>query len=84
MGKYDHIPKLLGTENFVGWSTKMQYTLACEDLWCHINMNPDPTDLLGAPSFKPVPADPNNITPAEKIEMREWLLSDMKAKDLIA
>jgi hypothetical protein len=69
MGKYNHIPELLGTENFVGRSTKMQYALACEDLWCHINTNPDPTDLLRAPSFKPVPADPNNITPAKKIEM---------------
>ncbi|KAG2044293.1 hypothetical protein BDR03DRAFT_847514, partial [Suillus americanus] len=80
----DHIPELLGTKIFVGWSTKMQYALACEDLWCHINTNPDPTDLLRVPSFKPVPTDPNNITSAEKTEMWEWLLSDMKAKDLIA
>lgn len=83
MGKFDHIPELLGTENYVGWSTKMQYALACEDLWCHINTNPDPTDLLGVPSFIPDPADPNNITPAERTAMREWLLSDIKAKDLI-
>ncbi|KAG2143743.1 uncharacterized protein EDB93DRAFT_1105087 [Suillus bovinus] len=83
MGKYDHIPELLGTENYVGWSTKMQYALACEDLWCHVNTNPDPTDILGAPSFKPVPVDPNNVTPAEVAVIREWLLNDMKAKDLI-
>jgi hypothetical protein len=83
MGKYDHIPKLLGSENYVGWSTKMQYALACEDLWCHVNMTVDPADLLRTPSSIPVPVNPNNITAVEKMSMREWLLNDMKAKDLI-
>lgn len=83
MEKYDHIPELLGSENYVGWSTKMQYALACEDLWCHVNNKSDPTDLLGQPSHIPVAADPLNITDAEKALMRAWLLDDMKAKDLI-
>jgi hypothetical protein len=83
MGKYDHIPELLGSENYVGWSTKMQYALACEDLWCHINTVMDPADLLGTPSTLPVPTDPANITAAERTKMCEWLLNDMKAKDLI-
>lgn len=83
MGKFDHIPELLGSENYVGWSTKMQYALACEDLWCHINTNSDPADLLGTPSFIPIAADPANITPAEKAKMRKWLLRDIKAKELI-
>ncbi|KAG2744037.1 hypothetical protein P692DRAFT_20670905, partial [Suillus brevipes Sb2] len=84
MGKYDHIPELLGSENYVGWSTKMQYALACEDLWCHVNTKVEPTDLLGTPSYLPVPADPAKITSTERTAMREWLLTDMKAKDLIA
>jgi len=83
MGKYDHIPELLGMENYVGWSTKMQYALACEDLWCHINTTVNPADLLGTPSFIPAPVDPNNVTAAEMATMREWLLEDIKAKDLI-
>jgi hypothetical protein len=83
MGKYDHIPELLGSENYIGWSTKMQYALACEDLWCHVNTTVDPADLLGTPSFIPVPADPANITTTECTTMCEWLLTDMKAKDLI-
>lgn len=83
MGKFDHIPELLGSENYVGWSTKMQYALACEDLWCHINTNPDPTDILGIPSSMPVPTDPLNVTAAEWTLMCEWLLEDIKAKDLI-
>jgi len=83
MGKYDHILELLGSENYVGWSTKMQYALACEDLWCHINTVVDPADLLGTPSVKPVPIDPANITAAEMTAICEWLLNNMKAKDLI-
>jgi hypothetical protein len=83
MGKYDHIPKLLGSENYVGWSTKMQYALTCEDLWCHINNKSDPANLLGQPLHIPVATDPLNVTPAEKVLMRVWLLDDMKAKDLI-
>ncbi|KAG2030849.1 hypothetical protein BDR03DRAFT_986822 [Suillus americanus] len=83
MGKYDHIPELLGSENYIGWSTKMQYALACKDLWCHINTILDPADLLGTPSMLPVPADPNNVTAAERTSMHEWPLNDMKAKDLV-
>jgi hypothetical protein len=83
MGKYDHIPELLGSENYVGWSTKMQYALVCEDLWCHINTVVDPADLLGTPSVKPVPVDLANIMAAETTAIREWLLNNMKAKDLI-
>lgn len=83
MGKFDHIPELVGSENYVGWSTKMQYALACEDLWCHINTTVDLTDLLGTPSFLPTAVDPANVTAAERILMREWLLNDIKAKDLI-
>jgi len=83
MGKYDHIPELLGSENYIRWSTKMQYTLTYEDLWCHINTVMDPADLLGTPSTLPVPADPANTMAAERTEMCEWLLNDMKAKDLI-
>ncbi|KIK36898.1 hypothetical protein CY34DRAFT_39810, partial [Suillus luteus UH-Slu-Lm8-n1] len=83
MGKYNHIPELSGSENYVGWSTKMQYALACEDLWCHVNNKSDPADLLGQPSYLPVPLDPLNVTTAEKTSMRMWLLDDMKAKDLI-
>jgi hypothetical protein len=83
MGKYHHIPELLGMENYVGWSTKMQYALVCEDLWCHINTNVNPADLLGTPSFIPAPVDPNNVTAAEMAAMHEWLLEDIKAKDLI-
>jgi hypothetical protein len=83
MGKFDHIPELLGLENYVGWSTKMQYALTCEDLWCHINTKANPADLLGTPLFMPISANPTNITTTEKVKMREWLLSDIKAKDLI-
>jgi hypothetical protein len=83
MGKYDHIPKLLGSENYVGWSTKMQYALACKDLWCHVNNKPDPADLLGQPLHIPVATDPLNVTPTEKVLMCVWLLDDMKAKNLI-
>jgi hypothetical protein len=46
-------------------------------------MSSDPADLLGTPCFMPTAADPTNITSAEKAKMREWLLSDIKAKDLI-
>lgn len=83
MGKLDHIPELLGSENYVGWSTKTQYALACEDLWCHVNKTIDRADILGTPSFMPVAADANNITAAELATMCEWLLNDVKAKDLI-
>jgi hypothetical protein len=83
MGKYDHIPKLLGYENYIGWSTKMQYALACKDLWCHVNTVVDPADLPGTPSIKPIPTDPANITAAETTAIHEWLLNNMKAKDLI-
>lgn len=83
MGKYDHILELLGLENYIGWSMKMQYALACEDLWCHVNTKSDPADILGTPSYLPVPVDPANITSAEKAKIREWLLDDIKAKDLI-
>ncbi|KAG1734773.1 hypothetical protein EDD22DRAFT_852448 [Suillus occidentalis] len=83
MGKHDHIPELLGTENYVGWATKMQYALACEDHWCHINTKADPGDLLGFPSFIPLPVDATKPTDAETAKMREWLLKDMKAKELI-
>ena len=83
MGKFDHIPELLGSENYVGWSTKMQYALACEDLWCHINDKSDPEDLLGEPSLIPVAVDPKAPTDVEKAAMRAWLLLDMKAKDLV-
>ncbi|KAG2151262.1 uncharacterized protein EDB93DRAFT_1044730, partial [Suillus bovinus] len=69
MGKFDHIPELLGSENYIGWSTKMQYALACKDLWCHINMS-----LL----------IPTTVTAVETATMCEWLLKDMKAKDLVA
>jgi hypothetical protein len=83
MGKHDYIPELLGTKNYISWATKMQYTLACEDHWCHINMKAEPGDLLGHPSHMPVPAIPANPTAAEMMEMCEWLLEDMKAKELI-
>ncbi|KAG2036318.1 hypothetical protein BDR03DRAFT_983095 [Suillus americanus] len=61
----------------------MQYALACEDLWCHINTVINLADLLGTPSTLPIPANPANITATERAEMCEWLLNDMKAKDLI-
>ncbi|KAG2130432.1 uncharacterized protein EDB93DRAFT_1255917 [Suillus bovinus] len=61
----------------------MQYALACEDLWCHVNTNPDPMDILGLPSVLPVPVDPANVTAAEQTLMHEWLLNNIKAKDLI-
>lgn len=83
MGKHNHIPKLLGMENYVGWATKMQYALACEDLWCHINTKAKPGDLLGQPSVMPMPVDPINPMAAEMMAMHEWLLQDMKAKELI-
>jgi hypothetical protein len=71
MEKYDHIPELLGSENYIGWSTKMQYALACKDLWCHINTVVDPADLLRTPSVKPIPVDLANITAAETTAIRE-------------
>lgn len=83
MGKYNHIPELLGSENYVGWSTKTQYALACKDLWCHVNKIVDRADILGTLSFMPVAADANNITAAELAAMHEWLLNDVKAKDII-
>jgi hypothetical protein len=70
-------------ENYVGWATKMQYALACKDHWCHINMKADPVDLLGFPSFLSLPVDTAKPTDAETAKMREWLLKDMKAKELI-
>jgi hypothetical protein len=84
MGKHDHIPKLLSTENYVGWATKMQYALTSEDLWCHINMKTEPGDLLGCPTYLPVPIDKVNPTDAEAVKMCEWLLKDMKAKELVS
>ena len=83
MGKHDYIPELLGTENYVGWATKMQYTLACEDHWCHINTKAEPGDLLGHPSYMLLPADVAKPTDAEMAKMHVWLLEDMKAKELI-
>lgn len=83
MGKLDHIPELLGTENYVRWATKTQYALMCEDHWCHVNMRAEPEDLLGQPSHMPLPVDPVNPMAAEMAAMHEWLLEDMKAKELI-
>ncbi|KAG2737997.1 hypothetical protein P692DRAFT_20648054, partial [Suillus brevipes Sb2] len=83
MGKHDHIPELLGTENYIGWATKMQYTLACEDYWCHVNTKAVPGDLLGLPLYMPAPKIKSAPMDAEVATMREWLLKDMKAKELI-
>ncbi|KAG2740678.1 hypothetical protein P692DRAFT_201727783 [Suillus brevipes Sb2] len=83
MGKHDHIPELLGTENYIGWATKMQYALACEDYWCHVNTKAEPGDLLGLPLYLPSAVDVAKPTDAEVAKMREWLLKDMKAKELI-
>jgi hypothetical protein len=83
MGKHNHIPELLGMENYVGWAMKMQYALVCEDHWCHINTKAEPGDLLRQPSVIPVPTNPTNPTTAETAEIHEWLLEDMKAKELI-
>jgi hypothetical protein len=84
MGKYDHIPELLGLENYVGWSTKMQYALVCKDLWCHVNSKSDPADLFGQPSFIPVPLNPLNVTDAEKAAMRTCMESRTTALCLSA
>jgi hypothetical protein len=70
-------------ENYVGWATKMQYALVCEDHWCHVNTKAEPGDLLGQPSIKPVPVDLDNLMSTEITAMCEWLLEDMKAKELI-
>jgi hypothetical protein len=61
----------------------MQYALTCKDLWCHVNTNPDPMDILGNPSFMPIPINLLNITAAEQTLMCECLLNDIKAKDLM-
>ncbi|KAG1844249.1 hypothetical protein C8R48DRAFT_818647 [Suillus tomentosus] len=87
MGKHNHIPELLGMENYVGWATKMQYALACEDLWCHINTKAEPGDLLRQPSVMPTPVDPVNPTAAEIMAMnrvasiglvKDWLMGHIK------
>jgi hypothetical protein len=83
MGKHNHIPELLSMENYVSWATKMQYALACEDHWCHVNIKATPEDLLSQPSVKSLSVDPINPMTTEITAMHEWLLEDMKAKELI-
>jgi len=61
----------------------MQYALTCKDLWCYVNTNPDPMDILGILSFMPIPINLLNITAAEQTLIYECLLNDIKAKDLI-
>ncbi|KAG1770860.1 hypothetical protein EV702DRAFT_1248851 [Suillus placidus] len=57
MGKHDHIPELLGTENYIGWATKMQYALASEDYWCHVNTKAELVlpQSSSEPRFEPEP-----------------------------
>jgi hypothetical protein len=83
MGKYDHIPELTGTDNYIAWETQVQLALMNDDLWCHVTDKVDPQDILGSATYLPVPATVGAPTDDEKIAMRTWLINDSKAKTIL-
>lgn len=83
MGKYNHIPELMGAENYIPWETQAQLVLTNNDLWCHVTENAGPGKILGAASVLPVAATPATPTDAEKAAIRAWLINNSKAKTII-
>ncbi|OJA09961.1 hypothetical protein AZE42_11576, partial [Rhizopogon vesiculosus] len=83
MGKYDHIPKLTGADDYISWETQVRLALTNQDLWCHVTDKVDPTDILGSASYLPVAAAPATPTDAEKAPMCTWLIDDSKAMTIL-
>ena len=83
MGKYDHIFKLTGAENYAQWHRQMTLALKGERLWNHCSNGSDPLDLAELAIDKPTLVDPAAVTDAEKEKILNWLAKDAQAKALV-
>ncbi|KAG2043704.1 hypothetical protein BDR03DRAFT_1004957 [Suillus americanus] len=83
MGKFDHIPELLGSDNFPSWRRAVELVLAGEGLWNHCSSSTDPLDVAEFASTIPVPVVPATPTAAETASMREWIKEDAQTKAII-
>ncbi|KAG3230043.1 hypothetical protein P692DRAFT_20718198 [Suillus brevipes Sb2] len=59
MGKFDHIPEVMGPDNYFTWKCEVTYSLGTEDLWCHVTDKVDLDDILGTASFRPKAVNPS-------------------------
>ena len=77
MGKYDHICKLNGAENYSQWRRQMTLTLQGKHLWSHCSNGSNPNNSIDYAVVIPEPAD------SKAIMSTDWLAKDAQTKALI-
>ncbi|KIK77354.1 hypothetical protein PAXRUDRAFT_103222, partial [Paxillus rubicundulus Ve08.2h10] len=83
VGKYHHMCKLAGAENYSQWRRQMVLALEGERLWGHCSNSGDPLNLAELASTIPLPTDSSKIMTKESKKILEWYAKDAQAKSVI-
>ena len=83
MGKFDRVPKLVGTENYYEWRRQTENLLLGDGIYNHVSNGTNPDEWVTYASYMPMPCFLGSQTSLEREQMIEWSKNDGVAKSII-